>query len=448
MSRPLSSHTPLLLSALLLAACTDDTAGCDDTTLCDDASEDGASGSAPPVELARPPAPAEGSVCAGNPPGVVTIERPMFPESAGSGSFGYSFRRFAGTDPNAPTIIFLPGGPGGTSIDTERPGPLATPTYSVIMTDPRGVGCNAPERSDYYPDQFYSSVNFADDVIAIIEDQQLDNYIVYGISYGTLLGTILASRIEERGLPPPRAVVLEGVIGEAFTPDTPADYLGFQERWRDVRDRLDPSIRDQLTADPLPGGLTGEQWGAAIAAALPRGASPISGGEDYMYALLSIYLSPAATAEQRAELPAIIEEMGASPVDDMGLRLHTEVTCREITETEYVSIALEDGELVPVEFDCEDVALSDAFSAADWPVHAPIYYFSGSEDPSTPPWQARSHFDAQTSAPRQLVHVLGASHNPLVLNLSDCAEAVWRAMATGTGFEAAVAGCQWPVELE
>jgi pimeloyl-ACP methyl ester carboxylesterase len=318
----------------------------------------------------------------------------------------------------------------------------------LITTDPRGVGCNAPESPDYYPAQFYSSVNFADDVIALIEDRQLDNYIVYGISYGTLLGTLLASRIEERGLPPPRALVLEGVLGQAFTPDTPADYLGFQERWRDVRDRLEPSIREQLMADPLPGGLSAEQWGAAIAAALPRGASPITGGDDYMYTLLSIYLSPTATAEQRAELPAIIEEMGASPVDDMGLRLHTEVTCREIAENEYVSLALVDGELVPVEFDCEDVALSDAFSAAEWPVHVPIYYFSGSQDPSTPPWQARSHFDAQTGAPRQLVHVLGASHNPLVLNLSDCAEPLWQAMATGSGFDTAAAGCQWPVEVE
>src|SRR5690349_7867087 len=279
MSRPLSSHAPLL-SALLLAACTDDTAVCDDTALCDDdASEDGTTTSTPPPELARPPAPAEGSACAGSPPGVVTIERPMFPDSDGSGTFGYSFKRYAGTDPSAPTVIFLPGGPGGASIDTERP-PLATPRYTLIMTDPRGVGCNAPPRPDYYPSQFYSSVNFADDVIALIEDQQLDNYIVYGISYGTLLGTILANRIEERGLPRPRAVVLEGVLGEAFTPDTPADYLGFQERWRDVRDRLDPSIRQQLMADPLPGGLSAEQWGAAIAAALPRGASPDTGGED------------------------------------------------------------------------------------------------------------------------------------------------------------------------
>ena len=117
----------------------------------------------------------------------------MFPEQADSPTFGYSYKVFPGTDPNAATIVFLPGGPGGTSISVERDEDHAPASYTLIATDPRGVGCNAAPSSDYYPDEFYSSLHFADDVIAIIEREKLDNYLIYGVSYGTQLATMVAT---------------------------------------------------------------------------------------------------------------------------------------------------------------------------------------------------------------------------------------------------------------
>lgn len=400
-----------------------------------------------PLDPARPPAPAAGSACVTSPEGVTTLERPMFPDRDGSPTFGYSFKQYPGANPDATTIIYLPGGPGQTGIEEMRDPAYGPLEYSFIETDLRGIGCNAPEAADHYPGEFYNSVYFADDVISIIEHLGLEDYVLYGISYGTQLATMVASRLEARGLPLPRALVLEGVLGTAFTTGTPTDYAAFQERWRAVRDSTDESIRSQLLADPPPAGLSSEEWGAGITGALPLGAGPDWANMNFLFVLLQ-YLSPAAPADVQAQFPTIMRQLGASPVDALGQRLHEEVSCREIDETEFVSLRLDGGELVPSTFDCEDVPLSAAYSASDWPVHAPIYYFSGTDDPNTPPWQARTHFDAQSAAQRQLVHVTGGGHNSLLINLTDCASSLWQAVAAGAGFEPALATCSWPHELE
>src|SRR5262245_50606333 len=78
----------------------------------------------PAPVVARPAAPAPLSVCDLAPDGVTTIERPMFPGRASSPTFGYSFKVHPGTDPAAPTVIHLPGGPGEAAIDVERTAPV------------------------------------------------------------------------------------------------------------------------------------------------------------------------------------------------------------------------------------------------------------------------------------------------------------------------------------
>lgn len=439
------------LACLPLVACGGDdgnepTTDTTDTTATDTTTTDTTTTNTPSLSLARPPAPAAGSVCATDPAGVMTIERPMLP-GAGSPTFGYSFKLHPGTDPDAPTVIFLPGGPGETSIQAERDAAYVPLTYPLITTDLRGTGCNAPVSVDHYPDDFYRSTAFADDVVAIVEELALDDYVLYGLSYGTLLATVVAHRLEQRGLPLPRALVLEGVLGEAFDADRPRDDIAFQERWRAVRDSLDDDIRSQLMSEPLPLGLNAEQWGTSISRALSVGASPLSEGNDYLFALLQV-LAPGSGEAERAAVRSTLESFAASPIDAMSERLHHVVTCRELAEDDYESMTLQAGELVTTTYDCTDVALSEPFRASDWPVRVPIYYFSGTEDPNTPPWQALAHFEAQVTAARQLIQVEGGGHNPLLFNLGECAAPLWGAMTSGADLEGALANCSWPLRLE
>jgi proline iminopeptidase len=392
----------------------------------------------------RPRAPAAGSVCASSPQGVTTVERPMFPERADSPSFGYSFKVHAGTNPKAPAVIYLPGGPGETSISAKRELEFLPPEYTVIQTDPRGLGCNAPPSVDHYPDEFYSSVNFAGDVLAIVQKLRLENYILYGISYGTLLATVTASKAETEGVTPPKAIVLEGVIGAPFTTQAQVEEV-YQSEWRAVRDRLPEAVLAQLIATPAPLGLSADQWGAALTTMLLVGTwdTPESFAESWLLKLL-----PEATDADRAELRETVLRFAEDPVTAFGWRLHMPVACREIMETGFLALTLKDGELVATSTYCDDEPLDRAYAARDWPVTSPIYYFSGTKDPATPTWQADAHFEAQRTAPRTLVSIPDGGHNPMFFNLSDCLTPLWSAIGSGQGFGAALELCSWPTRIK
>ena len=394
-------------------------------------------------ELSRPIAPTPGSVCAQSRNGVTIVERPMFPDRADSPMLGYSFKIHPGTNPNAPVVIYLPGGPGQAGISMERELDQVPEEYTLIQTDPRGVGCNAAASVGYYPDEFYNSVWFAGDVLAIVQHLGLTNYILYGISYGTVLATLTASKAEAQGITPPRALVLEGVLGTTFSSES-QEVDAFQGQWQKLRDRLPPDVREQFTGTPLPLKLSADQWGAGLTTMLSIGTfeRPYSFAEGWL-----LNLSAQATVDDRNALHDMVLKLAAPFFGPFETRLHDVVMCHEITETDFASLTLKDGNLVSKRSDCLNQPLDRAFAASDWPVTSPIYYFSGSDDPNTPPWQAKAHFDAQVHARRKLVTVADAGHNPVYFNLEDCVGPLWTAIANDSGFDDALRTCTWPTEL-
>ncbi|MET0389547.1 MAG: alpha/beta hydrolase [Polyangiales bacterium] len=416
--------------------------------------EDLDAGTSESANPARPPAPAANSACAPTDATVTTLERPMFPEREDSPTFGYSFKRYPGTNPDAPTVIYVPGGPGSTSIEPgdQRPSDMLTqipPELTVIATDPRGNGCNAPPTADYYPDEFYNSIYLADDILAIVEALKLENYIVYGLSYGTMLSTIVVSRAEAQQLTLPRAVLLEGVIGHAFSTDRPGSVVAFQDGWRNALAGLPADVATQYTQEPLPLALSADQWGELIENLLPLGALPSTG----MYSELQAILITAATAEpsQVDQLKTTLGGLATDMHDALAERVHHVLTCHELAEVDFVSLSLQAGEVQSGATDCESVPLDRPFAARDWPITVPIYYLSGTDDPNTPPWQVKEHFEAETTAPRKLVHVQRAGHNPFAGNLvgdGTCLLPLWTAIETGQGFDDAVEQCGWPVQID
>jgi len=368
----------------------------------------------------------------------------MFPNQPDSPTFGLSFKVYPGTDPAGPAVIFLTGGPGEAEIGTEREADGLPETFTWIETDLRGIGCNAPPSPDYYPDAFYGTVNFADDVLAIVKELKLTNYLIQAVSYGTELATVIASRAEAQGAVPPKALVLEGVLGRAFEADEDVE-AGYLEGWDATKGRLPEDIRSQLEADPLPLGLSAEQWGGALETLLTIGATPIDGGPYADYRLSA--LDAGASDEARAELREFIIAVSGSLVDDFGRRLFVEVACRELSEDNFLGAELRAGAFVPTDPVCADQAVDAAFAAADWPVTVPIYYYSGTADPATPPWQADAHFAAETGAPRHLMRLARAGHNAFSVNLDDCKPALWQAMASNMGYREAADTCSWDFEL-
>ena len=98
--------------------------------------------------------------------------------------------------------------------------------------------------------------------------------------------------------------------------------------------------------------------------------------------------------------------------------------------------------------ECSDIPFTNPFDIKDWPFHGTIYYFSGENDPATPPSMAQYHFDSQSFAKRFLVHVKEGGHNPLKVNLSDCKSKIWaEILQNGNHIERALQGCQLETSL-
>lgn len=372
--------------------------------------------------------------------GIHHVVRPVYPDRADSPTFEYAVRIEAGSDPSLPVVIYVPGGPGGTSIAGGRDFLPVPAELSVLYTEPRGVGCNAlDEIAD--PAAFFGTERFADDILAAVEDLGLDEILIYGHSYGTLLGTVTASLAEQRGIAV-RALLLEGVVGGPFEGD--ADIRGYQAEWAEVKSQL-PGAAEQLSQPELPLGLSGEAWGDWLHARLPFGAiNDASYGPINLVTLGLVPLEVGGdTTALEADIAAAVAE--AQAVDPDQSLLYETVACHEIADSSFFGVDLVNGEMLPLEDACAAIALDDPYDVADWPIAAPITYLQGTADPNTPVEQARHHAEVQTGADRSFVEVLGGGHQPFYLNLQDCTPGIWEGILAGTG--PILDGCSWPTEL-
>jgi pimeloyl-ACP methyl ester carboxylesterase len=372
-------------------------------------------------------------------PGIHHVDRPMYPDEADSPVFPYTVRLEEGTDPSLPVIVFLPGGPGQGSIEGGREHLPIPPEFSVLYTDPRGIGCNSIETLDR-PEDFYGTARFADDVLAAVEDLGLQDVIYYGHSYGTVLATVTASVAEARGTPP-RAVVLEGVLGHVLVEDE-----GFDEyiaQWEFVMGQL-PNTAALMAEDPLPLGLTSQQWGDWASGMLGLGGIPTNYGPmNYVtYSLLPLEYGVDTSALEQSVIGAA---EAAAHTDPLMKRLYQAVGCAEIAERSYFRAEIVDGQLAPLDDWCADLEVTDPYEVADWPITVPITYVQGTADPATPLAHAYAHHDAQTGAPRFFVEVAGGGHQPWILNLSECAAPMWDAIVAGE--EPPIDTCTWPVTV-
>ncbi len=144
--------------------------------------------------------------CQNNPP---IGHRGMFHEIDSSLQI-YSYSR-RDINPLLPTILFVTGGPGVSSLNSD----FELEKFNVIFFEQRGIGCSKPHREkDYLDPNFYSSKKSVEDMKVILRDYrkkfQLSSFILYGHSYGTILTTMYASLYPDEV----SKIVLEGTIGE------------------------------------------------------------------------------------------------------------------------------------------------------------------------------------------------------------------------------------------
>jgi pimeloyl-ACP methyl ester carboxylesterase len=375
---------------------------------------------------------------------VIRIARPAWSDGSTDDTFRYGFRFKAPTG-DAPVLVFLPGGPGQTSMDGP---PMFVPdTWGYLMTDPRGVGCNrlAALPSTDTAGLFFQTPEIANDVIAAIQDRGLSHYILYGLSYGTDLGTTVAHEIEARGVTPPDAVVLEGVLGRSFgtTDDTfpGSEYIA---QWERVHSALTAEITSELDTNPTPYGFDNLAWSKALMALLPRGPA-------WTAAFLA-QLDSSQPADARKQVLDTVTELAA----DHGLppeanELYREVACREIMDTvpdNDLDVVFQAGHLVRNSAQegtkCRELHVTSPYDSAALQFSTQLYLFLGDSDTATPPWQGTYHYDHH-DGPVVRVVTRNGGHNSLEFNQADCAANLMASIAAG-GSDLATVAASCPMQ--
>jgi len=342
-------------------------------------------------------------------------------------SFSYRFAYRAAEDPEMPVVINIPGGPGQGSIGR----PLSIPyEFGIVRTDPLGAGCNTDAS---LPIEEITSEDIADGIVAVVRELQPKHYILYGASYGTMVATIAAAKLNQLGPPTPMAVVLEGVIGRAYTPQE--SLQGFLRGWERLKSQLPAAVVDALSEKTAPLGFAPEIWGGWLQQLQLYGASP-SGGPGFAVNVLS-GLDPSAPEAGREVLRSQLS-LFAKPAEEAHVALYRSIACREIdgtTRGQKTDMALREGQLVPLaEGFCGERIMTRPFDAAKYQITAPIFYFSGGWDPATPEFQTEYHYESQITARNKTwVRVPTGGHLSFTSNLMDCQDALWKDIAATDG---------------
>lgn len=382
---------------------------------------------------------------------IFRLKRPISSDGLATGIFSYGFRFKAPTREGAPVLVFLPGGPGGTSIDDP---PAFVPSgWGYLLTDPRGVGCNSlaalppPDVSS----AFFRTQEIAADVIAAIRYQKLDNYILFGVSYGTLLATTVAHGLELNKVAPPKAVVLEGVLGRIFG-NGDGDFQGAQYivQWDRIRKVLPKDVLTDLDLNDAPFGIEAEGWARVLTALLPRGPAEAA----ILIAALSV------TQPEDVRHNAHKQILGLSSIhphaEPGAIELYRQVVCREISDTTPTSdldVAFVRGRLVRNFAEegskCGGLRVTSPYDSAQLPYMAKTFYFIGDSDVATPAVsQGAYHFEHHQGHAIRVITVNGG-HNSLRFNQGSCAPSVMESIdAGGADLAFILKGCPSAVQVD
>ena len=369
-------------------------------------------------------------------PNVHTIAAmPTDHTNPGRGTFPYKYE-LVNTSPGATTVVFLPGGPGGTSISNQQSYKKNFPGLNLVLIDPRGVGCNS-QGSKFFHFKELRTEQHSQDVLAVIRDAGLKNYIIYGISYGTMIGTFVAADAEKAGLPP-KAVVLEGIMGKAFTAGNKQAFdVEFAAFKRDF-----PEAAKALAGPTFPLGYTEVEWGDVVNALHVY-------SRYYAYAYVTGAAAMATDDPKRAGLRQAIDAILAPDGATGKNTFYAAVACKEILgKTDAIDFELRSGAMTQVSSKdpgaaatCASVGARDFYDPATYQIKAPLYYFQGSHDPATPPVQAHNHFDAQRgSVKKTWTQVENGGHSPLLAvdQLEPCGVAIWERIDKLQGLDGVV----------
>lgn len=357
-----------------------------------------------------------------------TVKVPWDPTKPKSATFDYRFK-YELVNPLSPTVVILPGGPGQTSIVPTTQWPLgAVPAnYNKIYIDPRSQGCNYAIESSVLA-KYLKTEFVVNDIFLALKSLDLKNYIIYGASYGTIVATQLAKKIETEKFELPMALVLEGAVGKKYD-NFDSYFYFFQYEWDTTFKQLPPRWKTYFQTGKNESAFSKSQWASLISSDMIIGdvpEAPVSGNYLFFHLrLLELYFAKKITPKEQPYLPVLFSKLKDAQFPNLLFRM---IGCGEIWGDWYYGRSLENGRLVKTGKNvCEGIEYSNPYDAAKFQVSKdiPIYYFQGTNDPATPLNTALYHFAVQQKTNRQFFTVANAAHAPLSGSLRKCADGIW-----------------------
>ncbi|MFZ4402508.1 MAG: hypothetical protein ACOYOK_00260 [Pseudobdellovibrionaceae bacterium] len=353
-------------------------------------------------------------------------------DSKRSSSIEFKYRYIKGAD-NYPVVIKIPGGPGGTAINND-PNPSFDPRVGWIQIDPRNTGCN----SINLPIEFVTTQIEVYDILQIIKDLKLNNYVLFGTSYGTVVATQLAVEAEKQKLPGSRMVILEGVLGRSFNDLEQEKSFAFF--WNLYKQKISTTLLEELKKES-PFSIPSEAWGKYFSQMLYLGTHPEYG---------DIGLMTFKMLEDPKTRSIILDQVKAKSIDTDHLsQVFQSISCSDLVENAG-DVDFKNANMIPyipANNVCKHTKLNK-YDSAKFQISAPIVYFNGSNDPATPIAQAKYHFLNQKSKTKTFVEVVNGGHSALTVNLSDCYSLIMNSLILNTvPLRSAISTCKLTTNL-
>lgn len=383
---------------------------------------------------------------------IYSVEAKVSVDQPELGTYQYYYQYIKKADPSVPTIIVIPGGPGGKSIDLSSESPYFDwiqllygfpEKYNAILTDPRSIGCNQVNKN--LPIDSFTTENVAHDIVTIIKKLNLDNYVIYGHSYGTVVATFLGKIANDGIIPKPKAIILSGTIGHYFTNHKQEVMPAYYESWKNLRSLLPKKIQESFPQnddwsdfenDPsrtMPLGLSVASWANFIFDNLTEGGSYLNG--QLVYPLLTKLLLLNSNNESELEKLKIEVSTYTNETDETNplLKLkpfHDSIWCKELEETK-------SPECLAQDFEFNNPYDSKFFQIKD----VPVIYIHGQFDPSVPIKKAFYHFKNQLNENKYFLLALNGGHATTMV-ITDCKDLFWKSIfEKSTSLEEAIGSC-------
>lgn len=313
-------------------------------------------------------------------------------------------------NPEKPTILFINGGPGGSSHHEEFKAPLDE--FNLVYFDQRGVNCSKPATQELYLSlSFYSSEIIAQDMEEIRKSLGVSQLTVYGHSYGTVPATIYASLYPQNT----RAVVLEGIVFEGGTELFQSDHA--RGLIQAAFNRLSPELQKEIlkySKDPR----VSANWFSRLAKYMMTSTNSFK----HISHWLDVVFDPNLKDNLINNLNSFSTSSITDPEFGSSLVFYAMLTCQELgqnsSDASFYSVFNEQGQLVSDQDAKEQMSLcqelhiptSTLYSATRFPIKVPVTYLQGETDSATIMPQARKHFEQVPQGFAQILILQDGGH--------------------------------------